>query len=200
MITRQTIGGAIDLTGQVINGLRVTKVVSRVPLRYETECIKCGSKAVFTHVQLRQAESGAISGGAHCRLDNCYLLGTARKAEPPTPRPAHTEENKLRVIAPVTKPTPKPVPPPDPLLGDYNRFIAAQRHWGYELTGFSAFKTCKELQPDYFESMMFQVNMLEQDLKKKREAIELGERLERQWTDDFIEKYKIDIAVNQGGQ
>src|ERR1019366_2666174 len=98
----------INLKGQVINGLLIGDRTCLRPLRWETECVRCGSTKIFDHTKLLQASAGALNA-AHCSLDNCYRLGTARKPIPPTERPEREQrEPEAPPVAPA--PVPKPIP------------------------------------------------------------------------------------------
>jgi len=65
--------GLADLLGSTVKGLFVTRMVSRHPPRYETQCGVCSAKRVFSHTQL-------TSGTARCIADGCGKKPVTRPA------------------------------------------------------------------------------------------------------------------------
>jgi hypothetical protein len=187
-VMTQIIGGAIDLTGQVINGLLIKNRVSRVPLRYETECVKCGSRTVFSHSHLMQAAGGALNA-AHCRLDNCFLFGTAKRSEPPTERPRHEPEAtaSVSVAAPV-KAAPAPVPIAAPKVSDeYTRYVRQMRLWGYQETGIGSWADFQMLSQKQLERIMAPVI----EAEKRQEAKTISLSLEEQERERMRRTYGV---------
>lgn len=162
-----------NLKGQIINGLLVGERTCLRPLKWETECVRCGSKKIFEHAKLMQAATGALNA-AHCALDNCYLLHSVRRPVPPTERPKREQEPVALPVPVVSKPTPAPAPP-DPLQGEYNRYVEASREWGNTFS-FETFKQAKHHKPDFYNNLMRSVE--EQEEKDKGEAF--AEQLEKE--------------------
>ena len=189
----RTIGNAIDLDGQIINGLRITGRASLRPLRWFTECIRCGSTKTFDHVRLMQAASGALNA-AHCALDNCFLFKSVSRPIPPTERPKH---EPTVTAPPVASPASvhKPVPL-DPLLSDYRRFEAASRQWGNEPCDLESFRQVARLKPDFFKTMMSNVEQFEIEQEETAKGIEFAEQMESENFQRIIQTYGIDMCSN----
>ena len=63
-----------DLTGATLGFLRVLRLVSINPaIRYECECINCGTIATYDHVPLRD--------GTRCRNSSCSRIAEQRAAQ-----------------------------------------------------------------------------------------------------------------------
>jgi hypothetical protein len=62
----QVYGACASLQGQQLGTLKVLRVVSVNPLRYEVTCAACKTTTSFSHVELRNAP--------HCKNATCGLL------------------------------------------------------------------------------------------------------------------------------
>lgn len=195
---RELAGGYLDLAGYLSGTVRVESFAgrdrNRVP-RWNMRCERCFSSWVAPHQQLTQGD------GFRCRNVACQLGRVeARDIVSPTPKPDHETDNVPKPVAtPAPAPKPKPAPAPDPLLGDYNRFVAAQRHWGNPPCNFQSFKSYKEFYPEDFKATMQNVAALEHEQAEKIRLEKAGQELERQFNEEFMRKYDLEVAVNITG-
>lgn len=189
----------IDLTGKVINGLRVIQRASlsaSANLKWETECVRCGSKKHWEHSRLIHAMNGAAGNVARCELSTCNL-GTFVKGDAITERPKH--EPEAVVTSPVAVPAPAkpvPVPKPDPLRKNFERASAAYQQWGNPPITFESFRLLKELKPAFFAELMTNVQQFEAEQQRKADAVRLGAEIEQQFNDEFNRKWGIQIVGN----
>jgi len=167
MARQKYIGSALDLTGEVLNGLEVLNMVSRNPLRWSTICTLCGSKKIFDHERL-------MNGAAHCGNDNCYVFHqSGLKPNPPSPKPA-LEVNLVAETPPSvldSAPVPAPVEHTSP---EYRRYYLACLRWGYDTERIVNWSTWQQVQYDPSYKKVFDRVMADVE-KSEREV--LGEKL-----------------------
>lgn len=199
-MSRELIGNQRNLTGETINGLEVLHRISRVPLKYQTRCLRCGSEFPWTHVRLLEAEAGS-SSSARCMFENCYVFG--QKIPPkgsPTERPDHADDYPVTpapVVKPVTvKSAPKPV---DPLFLIYKRFCLASRspEWGNrEPCDFQTFKLL-DGHPKDFARIVSEIETWEAEEAERQRGRDGVAQIEREIMENLFFGYGKELVLNE---
>jgi len=79
------------------------------------------------------------------------------------------------------------------LADDYRRYVSAARTWeGCEIVPFDVFKNAENLKPDFFKTLMNDVEASERKQAETAEADRIGAEMEKRFNEDFNRKYGLD--------